>query len=551
LQFALWDSASGGSQAGSTLTLNSVAVSNGVFVVTLDFGANSFPGANRFLEISARTIGAASFTLLTPRQQVTSTPYAVRSASSANADTATTASNAATATNATQLGGIASGQYVQTNDSRLADARSPVAGSPSYVQNTSSQQTGTNFNISGNGTVGGTLTGNVVNSSTQFNIGGLPVFGISGPNTVMNTFAGVSAGAALSPSTAIGSANGKGNSFFGNGAGQSTTTGFSNSFFGINSGAQNVTSGANAFFGFNAGFDHTSGTFNAFFGTDAGQSNITGSNNTALGGFTDVGDNLTNASAIGANAQVAQSNSLVLGSIKNVNNATADTKVGIGVTTPAFKLHVIDSGHTGLRVEADTAGGTVASFGGFGEFQIDAVNVVGGRFLVRENGNVGIGTAVPSAKLEVEGDAWVVGKLNLFSLGSGGSTPLCVNSSPAQVATCSSSLRYKTNIASFAGGLDIINRLRPISFTWKQDGKKDIGLGAEEVAQVAPLLTFKNDKGEIEGVKYNQLSAVFINAFKQQQAQIEALRQANAVLNVRLRNLEQRRRKRVASKRMP
>ncbi|HEX3083346.1 MAG TPA: hypothetical protein VHP99_02385, partial [Pyrinomonadaceae bacterium] len=81
LQFALWDSASGGSQVGSTLPLNSVAVSNGVFVVTLDFGANSFPGASRFLEISARTIGAGSFTLLTPRQQVTSTPYAVRSAS--------------------------------------------------------------------------------------------------------------------------------------------------------------------------------------------------------------------------------------------------------------------------------------------------------------------------------------------------------------------------------------------------------------------------------------------------------------------------------------
>src|SRR5438874_13758866 len=50
LQFALWDSISGGSQIGSTQTLNTVAVSNGVFRVTLDFGANSFTGANRFLE---------------------------------------------------------------------------------------------------------------------------------------------------------------------------------------------------------------------------------------------------------------------------------------------------------------------------------------------------------------------------------------------------------------------------------------------------------------------------------------------------------------------
>jgi hypothetical protein len=91
---------------------------------------------------------------------------------------------------------------------------------------------------------------------------------------------------------------------------------------------------------------------------------------------------------------------------------------------------------------------------------------------------------------------------------------------PAQVSTCSSSLRYKTNIALFRGGLEIINRLRPISFEWKQNHLKDIGLGAEEVERVEPLLTFRNDKGEIEGVKYNQLSAVFINAFKEQQAQI-------------------------------
>jgi len=54
LQFALFDSLSGGTQIGSTQVLNTVAVSNGVFTVSLDFGANSFTGANRFLEISAR-----------------------------------------------------------------------------------------------------------------------------------------------------------------------------------------------------------------------------------------------------------------------------------------------------------------------------------------------------------------------------------------------------------------------------------------------------------------------------------------------------------------
>src|SRR5439155_12195504 len=194
LQFALFDSLSGGAQVGSTQTINTVPVSNGVFTVSLDFGANNFPGANRFLEISARPTGG-SFTLLTPRQQVTSTPYAIRSANASSADTATNATNAtnaSTATNATQLGGIAASQYVQTNDSRLSDARTPTPGSSNYIQNTASAQASSNFNISGNGTAGGTLAGNVVNATTQYNLNGSRI--LSNPGS-RNLFAGFGAGA--------------------------------------------------------------------------------------------------------------------------------------------------------------------------------------------------------------------------------------------------------------------------------------------------------------------------------------------------------------------
>src|SRR2546421_11568460 len=66
LQFALFDNLSGGAQIGSTQTLNTVAVSNGVFTVSLDFGASAFTGASRFLEISGRPSGGGSFTLLSP-----------------------------------------------------------------------------------------------------------------------------------------------------------------------------------------------------------------------------------------------------------------------------------------------------------------------------------------------------------------------------------------------------------------------------------------------------------------------------------------------------
>jgi hypothetical protein len=51
-------------------------------------------------------------------------------------------------------------------------------------------------------------------------------------------------------------------------------------------------------------------------------------------------------------------------------------------------------------------------------------------------------------------------------------------------------------------------------------------------------LTYNNDKGEIEGVKYPQLNIVLINAVKEQQAQIETLKMANATLDARLRAVE-------------
>lgn len=90
--------------------------------------------------------------------------------------------------------------------------------------------------------------------------------------------------------------------------------------------------------------------------------------------------------------------------------------------------------------------------------------------------------------------------------------------------TSQSSLRYKTDLQPFMGGLNLITRLKPYNFAWKTGGVREIGLIAEDVAEVEPLLTFKNSKDELEGVKYENLNVVFINAFKEQQAQIDELR---------------------------
>jgi hypothetical protein len=98
-------------------------------------------------------------------------------------------------------------------------------------------------------------------------------------------------------------------------------------------------------------------------------------------------------------------------------------------------------------------------------------------------------------------------------------------------------------VRPFTLGLDVVNRLHPISFSWKENGSKDVGLGAEDVAKVDPRLTFQNARGEVEGVKYGQLNVILINAIKQQQQQIEALRADNAVLSARLNSIEKHIRK--------
>lgn len=123
------------------------------------------------------------------------------------------------------------------------------------------------------------------------------------------------------------------------------------------------------------------------------------------------------------------------------------------------------------------------------------------------------------------------GVVTLGGVGIAGSTILCRNTSN-QISTCSSSARYKTNIAPLKMGLEVIEQLRPVTFDWKGSGEADLGLVAEEVNEISPLLTFYNEEGEIEGVKYDRISAVLVNAVQEQQDQI-------AALEARLAELEQ------------
>jgi hypothetical protein len=186
LRFALFDAAAGGAQIGANQDVPAVPVSAGVFTVQLDFGVNAFPGANRFLEIGVKPAGGGSFTTLAPGQQISSSPYAIRTLSAATADALSSA--CVGCVKDTQIQAVAGSKVSGT-----IPAASVPAGSGNYLQNTTAQQPNSNFNISGNGVVGGNLTvagtlnanvsGNFIQNRTtpqagaNFNVGGTGTVG--------------------------------------------------------------------------------------------------------------------------------------------------------------------------------------------------------------------------------------------------------------------------------------------------------------------------------------------------------------------------------------
>jgi len=81
LRFRLYDALAGGTQVGMTFCADNVSVADGLFTVSLDFGAQ-FAGEERFLEIAVRAdsgqdcTNPAGFVVLSSRQALTAAPHA-------------------------------------------------------------------------------------------------------------------------------------------------------------------------------------------------------------------------------------------------------------------------------------------------------------------------------------------------------------------------------------------------------------------------------------------------------------------------------------------
>ena len=364
-------------------------------------------------------------------------------------------------------------------------------------------------------------------------------------------------------------------SLFNNSSGYSNTALGRTTLYGNTTGYENVAIGRATL------LNNTEGYQNTAIGRFGMQSNSIGHHNTTLGYLADVGaNNLSNATAIGANAMVNCSNCLVLGSINGVNSATSDVNVGIGTSSPAQPLSFKNAlggkisfwnggaGHYGIGVQSglfQIYSDIQASDIAFGWGKSDAFNET---MRVKGNGSVGIGTNAPVHSLDIRSASdlnraqlrlhqnntdftrfrmtnttsanfWdiaarpealssnaflnfyysAVGQ-NVLSLRGDGNAVLL------GFLTQNSDLRLKQDIKRIENALGKISLLNGYNYHWindKIDSSLQTGVLAQEVRKVFPELV-KEDENGILSVNYSGLIPVMIEALKEQQKQIDELR---------------------------
>jgi hypothetical protein len=257
-------------------------------------------------------------------------------------------------------------------------------------------------------------------------------------------------------------------------AGNSTETGTDDTATGAGALSSNTTGGGIVAYGQAALFHNTSGADNAAFGTNALFANVTGSFNTAIGVDALQSSTGSNLTCIGYSCTAAG---------QHLHNATA-----IGA-------------HATVKVSNALVLGSVAG-------------VNGATATVR----VGIGTSSPT---------------NLLTLGQG------AGASISDGWTTYSSRRWKTNIQPIHNALGMVEELEGVSYDLKDSGKHEIGVIAEEVGEVVPeVVSYEENGKDARGVDYSRLTALLIEAVKQQQLQIKTQQQQIARLNRKVEVME-------------
>ncbi|MCF6239719.1 MAG: tail fiber domain-containing protein [Bacteroidales bacterium] len=390
--------------------------------------------------------------------------------------------------------------------------------------------------------------------------------GFSNTNGTSNTFLGFQTGYSntsgsrnifIGDNCGYSNTSGNFNTFVGTNAGVKNTTGSFSTFLGYQAGREVQTIGYNTCIGYNSGAGGASGNNRAFLGYSSGASS-TGDDNTYLGaeagyysaagagnvyigtgaGRVGTGDNnifigkFSGYSAPGSNNiligpgagwSLQRSNILI---IDNSSDTINPLIIGDFVNQKLrFGADVSVAQNLGINREAYTNAslGVDGANNGWGVYSTKGTST-GYNFF---EGNLAIGTTsnVSSYELSVEGDGYFSGNLNVTGNVNAANFP------------APSDIRFKKNIITINGALNKILSIRGVYYDWKVDEfknrgftkDKQIGVIAQEVEKVLPELVKTDDDG-YKAVTYDKLTAVLIEAVKEQQKQIEALKLENQKL---------------------
>jgi hypothetical protein len=281
--------------------------------------------------------------------------------------------------------------------------------------------------------------------------------------------------------------------------------GYSNTFVGLGAGNFTSTGGKNTASGYQALFSNTTGYSNTASGYWALASNTTGFGNTASGyqsliKNTTGADNTANGYiSLLLNTKGTGNTASGWGALEENTTGSYNTAVGLeaGVNS-TFTLPTTGSFSTfvGASATATVDGLTNATAIGYNA-QVAKSNAL---VLGRTGTRVGISTSAPS---------------NIFTIGQGAGPAI------ADAWDTYSSRRWKSDIQPLQGALGKVELLRGVSYTYTANGKRDIGMIAEEVGRVVPEVVSYEDNGkDARGIDYARLTALLVEAVKQQQAQI-------------------------------
>ena len=99
------------------------------------------------------------------------------------------------------------------------------------------------------------------------------------------------------------------------------------------------------------------------------------------------------------------------------------------------------------------------------------------------------------------------------------------NMSLAGTLSESSSIAIKENVETYSPSLENISKMRPVRFNKKKSKKKEVGLVAEELAEMFPELVETDKDGKPSGVNYSRAVAVLLHGFKELYKEVKELKE--------------------------